>query len=193
MYDWADQIICATNNLRNSINFEIRNIKGFSTEPQVGDKIIALKNYWDTLSENTQLALTNGTIGTLNSLELGLRTPPYYITDKSYNILTSTITTDENDAFVDLEMDLQLFTTGEKTLTSKQEYLLKKNKEVTFGPPMEFTYAYAITCWKAQGSEWNKVLLFEEKFPFDLMEHRRYLYTGLTRAKEKIVIITKEN
>lgn len=193
MYDWADQIICATNNKRNTINFDIRSLKGYSTEPQIGDKVIALRNYWDIVSENSELALTNGTIGTLQSFELGMRTPPIYIADSAYNILNSTISTDENDTFTDLEIDYKFFTSGQKSLTPQQEFLLRKNKNINFGPPMEFAYAYAITCWKAQGSEWNKILLFEEKFPFDINEHKRYLYTGLTRAKEKIVIVKKEN
>ena len=55
----------------------------------------------------------------------------------------------------------------------------------------EFTYAYAITTHKAQGSEWDKVVVLEEGFPFDKTEHARWLYTALTRAEEKAVIIRK--
>ena len=50
-------------------------------------------------------------------------------------------------------------------------------------------YAYGITCHKAQGSEWDKVLVFEERFPFSEEEHMRWLYTAITRAKEKLVIV----
>jgi ATP-dependent exoDNAse (exonuclease V) alpha subunit len=58
--------------------------------------------------------------------------------------------------------------------------------------PKQFTYGYAITCHKAQGSEFEKVLVVEEKFPFDKEEHARWLYTGCTRASEKLVIIQKD-
>ena len=44
---------------------------------------------------------------------------------------------------------------------------------------------------KVNGSEWDKVLILEEDFPFDKEEHKRWLYTACTRAKEKLVIITK--
>ena len=37
----------------------------------------------------------------------------------------------------------------------------------------------------------DKVLGFEENFPFDKETHRRFLYTMATRAKEKLVIIRK--
>ena len=51
---------------------------------------------------------------------------------------------------------------------------------------------YAITCHKAQGSEWDKVLVIEENFPFAKVDHARWLYTAATRAAEKLVIVTKE-
>jgi exodeoxyribonuclease-5 len=57
--------------------------------------------------------------------------------------------------------------------------------------PYSFTYGYAITCHKAQGSEWDNVLVIEEGFPFDKEEHKRWLYTAATRAAKKLVIIRK--
>ena len=79
---------------------------------------------------------------------------------------------------------------GEKALDWKTEYRLGKNRP--FLVPMEFTYAYAITCHKSQGSEWDKVLVIEEKFPFNKLEHARGLYTACTRAEEKLVLVLKE-
>ena len=52
----------------------------------------------------------------------------------------------------------------------------------------EFTYGYALTVHKAQGSQWDKVVLFDESFAF--REHRaRWLYTGLTRAAEAVTVV----
>ena len=55
--------------------------------------------------------------------------------------------------------------------------------------PKEFAFAYAITVHKAQGSEWPNLLLLEERFPFDPLEHARHLYTGATRAEDKLVLV----
>ena len=55
--------------------------------------------------------------------------------------------------------------------------------------PREATYGYAITGHASQGSEWDKVLVLEENFPFDKEEHKRWLYTCATRASEKLVLI----
>jgi ATP-dependent exoDNAse (exonuclease V), alpha subunit - helicase superfamily I member len=45
-------------------------------------------------------------------------------------------------------------------------------------------YAYAITAHKAQGSEWEDVLVLEES-PQD---YARWMYTAVTRAKSRLVV-----
>jgi hypothetical protein len=96
---------------------------------------------------------------------------------------------DDQDTFIDLPIDYQCLTSGTPSLSPKQMYLLGKNENAP-DPPFEFAYAYAITTHKAQGSEWDKVLVFEEGFPFNKEEHKRWLYTAVTRAKEKLVLIS---
>jgi exodeoxyribonuclease-5 len=45
----------------------------------------------------------------------------------------------------------------------------------------EFDFGYVLTVHKAQGSQWDNVMLFDESYAF--REHRaRWLYTGITRA-----------
>ncbi len=52
----------------------------------------------------------------------------------------------------------------------------------------EFDYGYALTVHKAQGSQWDDVMLFDESFAF--REHRaRWLYTGLTRAAKRLTLV----
>jgi exodeoxyribonuclease-5 len=47
-----------------------------------------------------------------------------------------------------------------------------------------FDYAYAVTCHKAQGDEWDHVLVFEQYGR--LWEHARWAYTAATRARERL-------
>ena len=50
------------------------------------------------------------------------------------------------------------------------------------------TWGYCLTVHKAQGSEWPTVLLIDESACF--REHRwRWLYTGLTRAAQRVVVV----
>jgi exodeoxyribonuclease-5 len=52
----------------------------------------------------------------------------------------------------------------------------------------EFDYGYALTVHKAQGSQWDDVVLFDESFAFrDSRE--RWLYTAVTRAAERLTIV----
>jgi exodeoxyribonuclease-5 len=55
-------------------------------------------------------------------------------------------------------------------------------------PYDEFDYGYVLTVHKAQGSQWDDVVLFDESFAFP--EHReRWLYTGVTRAAKRLTVV----
>jgi exodeoxyribonuclease-5 len=190
MYSWADQILCATNKKREEINNFVRKMKGFGAEPEVGDKIISLHNHWDEYSLYGDWSLTNGCIGEIIDSNLVSEQLPYVVKEKPIQLLYTDMKIDNEDLFINLPIDYKQLKTGEAALTPQQIYRLKKMKLLD-GPTdvYDFAYAYAITCWKAQGSEWNKVLFFEEEFPYDKETHKKYLYTGITRASKKLVVI----
>jgi len=189
---WGDQILTATNKKRKTINNQMRLLNGRSGAPQDGDKIICLRNYWDDLSDSED-ALVNGTIGVLkNSFKTWREIPKVVRSDiKKFDILTGDLVIPEtNDIYNLLEMDYNMFQTEKKCCNWKLSYKLGKLKHV-YGEivPKEFTYAYAITIWKAQGSEWNNVVVLEENFPYDKDTHRRAMYTAATRASKRLVWI----
>lgn len=56
----------------------------------------------------------------------------------------------------------------------------------------EFEYGYTITVHKSQGSQWGSVLLIDQKgkFPnFSARDQRRWLYTGITRAADRVTVM----
>ena len=192
MLTWADQILVATNATRVSINTQMRKLLNFGEKPQDGDKIICLRNYWDCFSDNEE-PLVNGTIGILKNSFLTKRYLPRIVksTDglSHIDLIMGDFISDSGMYFHSLEMDKKMIDTGEFSLDWKTVYQLNRNPKTRDIPPLEFTYGYAITCHKAQGSEWDKVLVIEEKFPFDKIEHARWLYTAVTRSSEKLVLV----
>ena len=189
---WGDQILTATNAKRQAINNQMRALQGRTGEPVDGDKIICLRNYWDDLSLNGD-ALINGTIGILqNSFQTWRKIPSFIQSDiKKFDVLVGDLVVPETkDIYQMTEMDRQMIITGEKCCDWRLSYKLGKLRP-KYGEivPKEFTYAYAVTVHKAQGSSWPNVVVLEESFPFNKIEHARWLYTACTRAEKKLVLI----
>ena len=52
----------------------------------------------------------------------------------------------------------------------------------------EFDFGYVLTVHKAQGSQWDDVVLFDESFAFQ-DSRDRWLYTGITRAAKRLTVV----
>ena len=189
---WADQILCGTNATRENINRQMREIYGFSGLPQDGEKMICLRNYWDDCADNGD-ALVNGTTGILRNPFETFRMIPNYIPIDNHrmDVIQGDFVTSDGSTFNSVEMDKKLLIDGVKCITDgKILFRLGKLKnKIGDIVPREFAFGYAITTHKAQGSEWDKVLVIEEKFPFSKEEHARWLYTAVTRASERLVLV----
>lgn len=186
MLTWADQIITATNETRANINNLMRRLANRGDKPEVGDKIICLRNSWGVCSDQGN-PLVNGSIGWIKEAHLE---KVYYRFSSSKKLTAPVLyaTIDNGiETYTDVPVDYNTLINGKKTFSPKQEYVLRKwddNPEL----PIEFDYGYAITCHRAQGSQWNKVLVYEERFPFNRIEHARWLYTAVTRPSEKLIL-----
>ena len=172
MCDWADQVLCAKNITRRNLNEQMRLLKDRTGNmPQQGDKLICLRNYWDTCNADGY-PLVNGTIGTVADLRGKI--------DLTYGSTTALdfIPDYDDNGFNDLIIDTNIFF-NQPTFSSTNP----RSKKTYY----EFDYGYAITCHKAQGSEFDKVLVYEEHLKGD--DHNKWLYTAITRASDKLVII----
>ena len=169
----ADQVLCGKNVTRFDLNQRIRRAvwgDKYQTAPINGDKCICLKNYWDHGN------LTNGTIGTVDKI----------YTRDSYLLkpmMLASFKSDIGDKYDFLSMDYKIFTEGKTTVNQDNWRMFPKYER-----PMEFDYGYAITVHKSQGSEFNKVILFNEHLGSDREHYLRWLYTGVTRASKKLIV-----
>ncbi len=82
-------------------------------------------------------------------------------------------------------------------LKSKKE-MVKKVYESPYYNALQVRFAYAVTCHKAQGGQWQHVYIDagniardEERManPTERREYLRWLYTAVTRATEKVFVI----
>ena len=163
-----DVIICGTNKTRNNLNTYIRErIYGRTQEyPVIGDKLICRENDW-TFSVD-DVYLINGLIG--------------YVTDIDLESISDyTMKIDFKPEFMDNEF---------KNVTLDRIYmgLSPNDKRFYRSNYHKFEYGYAITCHLSQGSQYNRVLVFNESFG-TAEERRKWLYTAVTRAIDKVTIL----
>ena len=202
----ASQILCGTNAQRFDINNKVRQMLGRGPVPEPEDKIIGLKNHWDDVSDEGN-ALTNGAIGTIVPHHHHMQTYPSIAKFKQFkdtDILFADFVTDDGDTFHNIPIDYQELVTNNPSLTGAQEYQIGGyNKSMllrgeaygySFTPliiPYSFNYGYAITTWKAQGSEYPYVLAYDCGWlrKKDKEEYIKYLYTAVTRAEKAVILV----
>lgn len=199
MYLWADQIICATNKTREKVNKEVLAAKGFTKGVEEDMKIICLKNEWNILSDKGN-PIVNGTIGIISNIRETTIEFPETFGIKPYPGVIVDLTTETGDIYKNLAFDKQEIITGKRyPISLKTQYAINRyyqraaaREEGLVNPtPLSANYGYAITGHRAQGSQWEKVVLIEEFFPTDRIEHARWVYTGITRPSQKLVVLKK--
>ncbi len=179
----ADQIICGINKTRKLINDEIRVFRGFGALPQSGDKLICTLNNWEQFIDGEyRFNLVNGIIGTAYD--------PFY--DGSSGIGFMQFKPDFLEDFCPeaIPFDSGIFTEG-NYFYKHGDYFEKFNDEGEATGAFtlnRFEFGYCISCHKAQGSEFDNVVVFDESYAFK-EDKNRWLYTAITRAKKKLIIL----
>jgi exodeoxyribonuclease-5 len=158
----ADQILLGVNRTRRLYNQRIRQLQGTQEPlPVAGDKLVCLRN-------DRVKGLINGGLWRVDAFA-GLRKDFVRMTVKSED--------DPGRAAIKVAVLRQFFEGVEADLP----YAQRRESD-------EFDYGYALTVHKAQGSQWDSVVLFDESRAF--REHRaRWLYTGLTRAARRLTLV----
>jgi len=162
--------LCYTNISRKKLNNKIREKKSFNIEtPYPGEKLICLKN-------NKNLGIYNGEIGTC-----------VYSLFKDKDILDIFI--DFEDKSFSLDVSSIIFSDKEHKINLIELYRKNSNnkKNVCY-----FDFGYTITVHKSQGSSWEKVIVLDQKENYFKNKelYKRWLYTAITRSKQKLLILS---
>ena len=159
----ADQVLVGINRTRRLYNQRIRALKDFAEPlPLADDKLVCLRN-------NNEKGLLNGGLWRVTSV--GRQTGP------SINLLVRSEDDGPHGPSAKIRVLKDAFLNGVESLSWQQ----RRNSD-------EFDFGYALTVHKAQGSQWDDLVLFDESYAFKDMR-ARWLYTAITRAAERITIV----
>ena len=163
----ADQLLCGLNRTRQTFNGRIRELKGLVGDeapwvPVPGDRLVCLRN-------NREKNLFNGGLWNVESGSLSHNSKHVNTRIKSLD--------EENSSPIDVSTPIEFFTGTEKDLD------WRKRREAD-----EFTYGWALTCHKSQGSSWDNVIVFDESRTFR-EDAAKWLYTAVTRAAERVTVV----
>jgi exodeoxyribonuclease-5 len=158
----ADQVLVGRNVTRRAYNARLRERRGFADAlPIAGDKLVCLRN-------NRRKGLFNGGLWMVKEKPKARR-----------QIIRMHLNPDEDlgNRMVKVSVRPECFT-GE---IEQFEWPQRK-------PYDEFDFGYVLTVHKAQGSQWDDVVLFDESAAFQ--DNRdRWLYTGVTRAAKRLTVV----
>lgn len=161
----AGQVLCGLNRTRIAYNRRIRALKGLCGtaapwHPAIGDRLICLRN-------DKEKHLFNG--GLWDATD---------VADKfgRFDIVATSL--DEDRSPVSVRVYEEFFNGTEANLDWRER---RKSHE--------FTYGWAITCHKSQGSQWDDVAIFDESGAFREAQSN-WLYTAVTRAAARVTVIS---
>ena len=199
-------IVCKSNKRANMFNQAIRgrilNIEG---EIATGDKLMVVKNnyYW-TEGNDAMSFIANGDMAEIRKIKhfdemYGFRFADVELSFTDYpeapnveaKILLDTL--NSNSASLTEEENKRLFSAIEEDyldIPNRRERYKEMKKNPWFNA-LQVKFAYALTCHKTQGGQWNAVFIdssLNQKETLEV-EDLRWLYTALTRAQVRVYFV----
>ena len=199
-------IVCKSNKRANMFNQAIRgrilNIEG---EIATGDKLMVVKNNYFWTEGNPDINfIANGDMAEIRKIKhfeemYGFRFADVELSFTDYpdapnveaKILLDTL--NSNSPSLTEEENRKLFSAIEEDymdIPNRRERYKEMKKNAWFNA-LQVKFAYALTCHKTQGGQWNSVFIdssFNLKETLEL-EDLRWLYTALTRAQERVYFV----
>jgi ATP-dependent exoDNAse (exonuclease V) alpha subunit len=196
-------ILCRSNKRANQYNQQVRaKIRWQENEISAGDILMVVRNnyYWlDDISKAGFIA--NGDIVEVVKIKETIERYGFHFAKASVQLidypeekeldvilLLDTLTSESPaityEQYQQLYKEVALDYKGEKELN-------KKIKEDKYFNALQIKFAYAITCHKSQGGQWENVFVDLGYFTEDMLDksYLRWLYTALTRASKKLYLI----
>ena len=201
--------IVRSNKRANQYNEQIRyKIRGQESEISSGDYIMIVKNNYYWLPESSDAGfIANGDICEILRIsstkelygfrfaEVTIRMIDYPTMKPFETVLLLDTLSSESPSLTYEESNKLYEAVKEDYAHEKSKYkqflAIKGNK---YFNALQIKFSYAITCHKSQGGQWKTVFVEQPYLPEGISTaYFRWLYTAITRAKEKLYLIGFEN
>jgi exodeoxyribonuclease V len=198
-------ILTRSNKRANLYNKGIRKSVLFrDSEISRGDLLMIVKNNYFWVNEETNIDfIANGDIAEITHIygleemygfrfaHVSLRFPDYEDAEMECKIILDSI--EVESASLTREDLVRLFhaiSEDYAEIKNKRERW-KKIKVDPYFNALQVKFAYAVTCHKAQGGQWNNVFVDTGYLTEEMInrEFIRWLYTAFTRAREKLYLV----
>jgi exodeoxyribonuclease V len=198
-------IVVNSNKQANRYNQGIRNRIFFREEEiSTGDMVMVVKNNYSILDEDEDGAgfIANGDIAEVRKIkkfeerygfrfaDMVLKFPDYNLETEAKVMMdvlhldTPALPSDKNK---ELYQNILADYINIKT-RRKQFEAVKKNP---YFNALQIKFAYAVTCHKAQGGQWERVFIDQGMFNRNeiTIDYLRWFYTALTRSTDKVYLV----
>ncbi len=202
-------VVVRSNKRANLYNQQIRNHILFRTHQlNVGDLLMVVKNnYFWLKPTSTPGFIANGDIVRVEKIQAFKNLYGF-----SFAEITAQLVDYPDEPAFETVVILDVLDLEAPTLTYEQTQELyneiqkdyahlkskyqrfRQIKESPFYNALQVKFAYAITCHKSQGGQWNTVFVEQPYLPNGTsVEYYRWLYTAITRASNKLYLIGFSN
>ena len=196
--------IVRSNKRANQYNQQIRTkILDKESELSVGDFLMVVKNNYFWLKDSDEAGfIANGDIVevleifafkelySFNFAKVKIRMVDYPDQKPFETIVLLNTITSESPSLTYDESN-RLYQEVIKDYEGESQYKkFQKVKDNEYFNALQVKFSYAITCHKSQGGQWNTVFIEQPYLPDGInVDYVRWLYTAITRAKDKLYLI----
>lgn len=123
--------------------------------------------------------------------DVSLRFPDYEDLEVEATIIMDTLTSEAPALTHDQQEALFQHVWDDYPEKTTKRDRMKAVREDPFYNALQVKYAYAVTCHKAQGGQWQRVFIDQGFLTEDMLspDYFRWLYTALTRATERVYLV----
>lgn len=159
------QVICGVHRVRWNVTARIRAARGFEgVDPSPGERVLCCRN-------NRELGLYNGAMG---------------------EVVGASQLTHTDQLRLRVRMEDQA--TAQRLLISRVPFREHGEGRLPVEPYSRqvdlFDFGYCLTAHKAQGSEWDNVVVIDDSESFR-EDRNRWLYTSITRASRNLILLRR--